>query len=297
MLSLLRASLAVTVPLAVMLPQTKRDEPVRRVHISGRAVDDCYDPLFRVAVTLKRAGDASVAATALSNDEGAFALPPVDPGVYDVRLEVAGTRPVVKTIDTSDGADLEMDAIVFALGRVMCPGIPAVRYKRSPIPQSLSEIGLCQILQNPDRYNGRLVSIRGGVLIALEDFELSFSECENRKIDTVWLEYGKGPKRQPTTWCCGDMVPRDPLAVIESDEFRIFHRYLTAQRRTKGHCEGECYLYEVTATLTRRFDVIRTESGNSQKYCRLFAGVGHFGAFCARLVIQSVSDVVVTHKR
>src|SRR5229473_1560230 len=108
---------------------------------------------------------------------------------------------------------------------------------------------LCEILRAPQRFNGEIVSLKGRVLIAFEDFELSAHSCERKRIDAVWLEYGRGPKRQPTTWCCGDMVPRDPLALVENDHFHKFHRYLTAQRKTKGCSEGQCYLYDVTATL------------------------------------------------
>src|ERR1700687_1437377 len=93
---------------------------------------------------------------------------------------------------------------------------------------------VCEIVQNPEKFSGRIVKLNGNVLIAFENFELSVSACDGKKIDRVWLEYGRGPKRQPTPWCCGDIVPRDPLALVGNNDFRRFHRYLTAQTRTKG---------------------------------------------------------------
>jgi len=159
-----------------------------------------------------------------------------------------------------------------------------------PIPTTL-----CELVNQPDRFNGKMVTVRGLVEIAFENFRLDAKDCDGRNIDAVWLEYGKGPKKQPTTWCCGDMVPRDELEVLENDEFRDFHRYLTAQKRTEGCHEGECYLYMVTANLTGRFDAAtKTEPcpGNRNAHCCPSGGFGHFGFSCARLVIQSVSDVV-----
>jgi hypothetical protein len=153
-------------------------------------------------------------------------------------------------------------------------------------------VKLCEVAKRPDQFKGKLISVRGPIQISFEDFELSVAECANRSLEGVWLEYGRGPKRQPTTWCCGDMIPVDPLGVVENDAFRAFQGYLTAQGRTSGCSEGQCYLYSVTATLTGRLDTVATlpcPDGKSQ-CCQ--GGFGHFGAFCARLVIQSVSEVV-----
>jgi hypothetical protein len=153
---------------------------------------------------------------------------------------------------------------------------------------------VCEIVQSPQTFSGKLVKLNARVIIAFEDFELSASACEGKRINGVWLEYGRGPKKQPTTWCCGDLTPRDPLTLLENDAFRRFDHYLTAQRRTKGCYEGQCYLYEVTATLTGRFDSVQTESCPNGKDICCKGGFGHFGFFCGRLVVQSVSDVVAT---
>jgi hypothetical protein len=142
---------------------------------------------------------------------------------------------------------------------------------------------MCELVQRPEQFSGKLISVRGRVQIGFEDFELSVAECGSRNIQSIWLEYGKGPKRQPTTWCCGAMVPTDSLVVIENDAFRTFDRYLIAQSRA--------HLHSVTATLTGRFDTKPTQPCPDGKSQCCNGGFGHMGAFCARLVIQSVSEV------
>jgi hypothetical protein len=123
------------------------------------------------------------------------------------------------------------------------------------------------------------------VQIAFEDFELSAETCEGGKIDGIWLEYGRGPKKQPTIWCCGDLTPRDPLVLVQDNEFRRFHRLLTAKKRAG----------RITATLAGRFDSVETEPcpGDSKARCCGFGNFGHFGMACGRLVIQRVSDVEI----
>ena len=147
----------------------------------------------------------------------------------------------------------------------------------------------CELVKLPERFKGSIVKVRAQILIAFEDFRLDTAACEGKKIDGAWLEYGNGPKRQPVTWCCGDMIPRDPLPLLQNSDFKKFHRYLTAQSRTSACHEGQCYLYRVTATLTGRLD---TAPFDKNGYCT--SGYGHFNFHCARLVIHSVSDVVAT---
>lgn len=166
-----------------------------------------------------------------------------------------------------------------------------------PRPRSAKPTTICAIARDPKQFDKKMVSVRGQVQIAFEDFELPVSACEATVIPGVWLEYGRGPKRQPTPWCCGDLIPRDRLAVIENSDFLKFDRYLTAQRRASG-CEGrDCYIYDVTATINGRFDFGRTEPCRSGSGTCCAAGFGHFGNFCGRIVIESVSGVETVERR
>jgi hypothetical protein len=142
---------------------------------------------------------------------------------------------------------------------------------------------VCEVVRSPASFNGKIITLRGPIQIAFENFGLAAADCTDKKVDYLWLEYGRGPKRQPTTWCCGDMVPRDPLALVQNTEFHRFHHYITAVRKAKA-CSG-CYLYRVTATLTGRFDAVEPKP-------RALCGFGHLGVACGRLVIGAVSDVV-----
>ena len=142
---------------------------------------------------------------------------------------------------------------------------------------------VCEIVKSPALFNGKIVTVRAPIEIAFERFGLSASHCAEQKIDDVALEYGSGPRKQPTIWCCGDMVPRDPLVLVQNKDFRRFHHYLTAEKKAK-RCY-DCYLYHVTATLTGRFDAVEPQPG-------ALCGFGHMGAACGRLVIRSVADVV-----
>jgi len=131
------------------------------------------------------------------------------------------------------------------IAAVLVPGVDVAQAKADePIKTTL-----CELLESPDAFNRKIISVRSSIKIGFEKFTLPGSACEDRNIDDIWLEYGKGPKRQPTTWCCGDMVPRDPLVVVQDDQFRKFHHYLTSKKPVK-ECQG-CYLYQyqVTATL------------------------------------------------
>jgi hypothetical protein len=159
-----------------------------------------------------------------------------------------------------------------------------------------SNVSVCDIARQPERFNGKLVTVRSRIDIAFEEFQLSGRACESPKIDGVWLEYGKGRKRQPTTWCCGDMVPRDGLSVLQNADFRTFHRYLTTQSRRSGCYEGQCYLYSVTATITGRVDAAPLETCPNGKGLCCIGGFGHLGVSCARLVIQRVSGVVAERR-
>lgn len=142
---------------------------------------------------------------------------------------------------------------------------------------------VCEVVKSPASFSGRIITLRAPIQIAFENFRISSDDCTEKNIDYLWLEYGSGPKSQPTSWCCGDMVPRDSLALVQNPEFQRFHHYLTAVRKAKA-CY-DCYLYHVTATLTGRFDAVEPQP-------RALCGFGHLGAACGRLVIQTVSDVV-----
>ncbi len=149
------------------------------------------------------------------------------------------------------------------------------------------QVSVCDIANQLEQMNGKILTVRSVVQFGFEDFELPTAGCTNAQIAGIWLEYGKGPKWQPTAWCCGDTTPRDSLSLLQNADFRSFHRFLTSQSRKRGCHENECLKYSVTASITGRLDAVSPTDG----YCTN-AGYGHFGFFCARIVIARVSNVV-----
>lgn len=157
----------------------------------------------------------------------------------------------------------------------------------------------CQILENPEAFNGKMIRVRGGVSVSFENFTLDTSHCKPDKNDWriwIWLEYGSGPEKHPTIWCCGNIDPRkDEIAVVQNQDFRKFYEYVGAMN-TKSGC-GDCYRYDVTATLTGRLDYGERELTNPDGQKVMLGRFGHMGMSELRLVIQSVSDLAVKDYR
>ena len=85
-------------------------------------------------------------------------------------------------------------------------------------------------LGNPGQFNSQLVAFRARILIAFEDFEVYIPDCAQKSIDAIWLEYGRGPKNQPTIWCCGDLRSKDQLRVKMNRDFASFDHHLKARK-------------------------------------------------------------------
>jgi hypothetical protein len=106
-----------------------------------------------------------------------------------------------------------------------------------PADDAVTDAAVCQIASHPLDYAGKLVRVRGRILIAFEQLELSTTECRPAIPDMIWLEYGRGPKRQPTIWCCGDLASHDLIAAVQDASFKKFDRYLTAKTGGKNRYE------------------------------------------------------------
>ena len=293
----------------IAFAQTGVEQPRKVLDIHGSAVDACGDPIANGTVRLTDAKAKATVAFTKTDADREFAFVGVPSTDYDVHFEASGFEPLVKAITSAEATDINIVVGLNRIDLVLCFSPASVPYYRAPTPNTLSPqadsnvVGatnrsdpipttVCELMKEPERFNGQIVRVRGRVRIAFEDFRLDTAQCDGKHGEGVWLEYGKGPKRQPTTWCCGDMIPRDPLRLMEDSNFKAFHRFLTAQSRRKGCYEGQCYLYEVTATLTGRFDSVETVTcSNGKSECPKHGGFGHFGSFTSRIVIESVSDV------
>src|ERR1700722_4245233 len=62
---------------------------------------------------------------------------------------------------------------------------------------------VCDVLQNPANYNGKIVRIKGTVSASLDRFAIEGTGCGQR-INDIWLTYPEGTKAKS-----------GPLAVVE----------------------------------------------------------------------------------
>jgi hypothetical protein len=147
----------------------------------------------------------------------------------------------------------------------------------------LTEATICQILTDPVSFNGKMVKVRGRVVTGFEFFDIQGEWCGGESINAITLAY---PDE-------ADIKPAPSFKLRRDAEFKKFQRSLTETVRKIGPL-SYCYRYEVTATITGRLDgvekagIIRDGSGK----VIAVQGFGHANRYRARLVIQSVSEVV-----
>ena len=268
----------------VPLPRSGNTIPRNRrilFWIAGLAIDTCGYQVPNVLVTLTLFGLTDVLATTHTYSDGTFIFAAVAPGKYDLHLEwgCASYGPVVAEADASNGADVTL--VVRVDGPFFyVEGSPPIPYEHSPLPQALDDpetsATICEVANNPDRFNGEMVTVRGRVRIDFEEFELPTSHCDHPRMDHILLEYGDALERRG----------KPGFQTIPS------LRNSNAGRMPGG---SGCHLYQVTATFIGRLDGVPTTlcpDGTTQ--CPRGSGFGHLGLSSGRLVIRSVSDVVAT---
>ncbi len=107
------------------------------------------------------------------------------------------------------------------------------------------KLTVCQLLEDPGRYNHRLIEINGTVNRGFENFTLSDRACDTH--DRIWLEFG-GERGTGAVYCCG--VPaetkRKSTLVVEGVETRLvvdamFKKISAAHSGEDGHgaCQGD----------------------------------------------------------
>jgi hypothetical protein len=175
------------------------------------------------------------------------------------------------------------------------------------VPSSLAAQALdstvCDILANPQSFDGKIVRIKGVVIAGFEEFAVKGSGC-GQAINAIWLAYPEGTegkagpaallrlqlaKNHPAVVAS---VSRAPVTLDKNKEFKDFDNLLSTPAKTKGMCLG-CVKFTVTATLVGRLDgakdtgLLRDSGG---KVIGL-GGFGHLNRYTARLVLQSVSEI------
>ena len=162
---------------------------------------------------------------------------------------------------------------------------------------------VCDVLQNPAAFNGKMVRIKGTVSAGFDQFMIRGSNCRQR-VDGIWLAYPAGTKGkagpdallelQPASNFTGKYTPptRTPVTLQKDKEFKKFDSLLSEEHHKGGMCMG-CRRYEVSATLVGRLDGVADATLQRDPSGKIvsFGGFGNMNAYAARLVLQSVSDV------
>jgi len=164
---------------------------------------------------------------------------------------------------------------------------------------------VCEILDHPQSFNGKIVRIKGTVTASFDQFVVKGAGCGINVNRNIWLSYPEGTKAkaspavmvqvQPARNFAGDVpvVQRTPVTLDKnSRDFKLFDSQLATPYKKGGMCLG-CNKFEVTATLVGRLDAVDKAGVQRDKAGKIigFGGFGHMNAYAARLVLQSVSDV------
>jgi hypothetical protein len=190
-----------------------------------------------------------------------------------------------------------MNRFLLFLGLVSCLMIP------SSASAQVVESTVCDILANPQSFDGKIVRIKGVVTSGFEEFGIKGSGCD-QTVNTIWLAYPEGTKGKagPSAFLRLQLGKNSPVVVTNSSrapvtldknkDFKDFDNLLATPAKTNGLCLG-CPKFTVTATLVGRLDgtkdagLIRDGAGKVTG----LSGFGNLNRYNARLVLQSVSDV------
>jgi hypothetical protein len=165
------------------------------------------------------------------------------------------------------------------------------------------DASVCDILANPQTFNGKIVRIKGTVVAGFDEFAIRGSGC-HQLVNGIWLAFPEGTKAKagPVAFVQLQLARNNPVATFSSNQsgvrleknkdFKQFDSFLSTPYRDGGMCLG-CIRYTVTATLVGRLDgtkdigVVRDSTG---KFVST-NGFGNLNNYHARLVLQSISDV------
>lgn len=171
------------------------------------------------------------------------------------------------------------------------------------LPAQTVDSTVCDILANPQSFNGKMVRIKGKVVAGFEEFAIVDSNCK-QKLNAIWLDYPQGTnaeagpaallrlqlaKNSPAAVPGGR---RTPITLRKDSEFEKFDKLLSTPAKTHGVCLG-CMNFSVRAVLVGRLDAVK-ETGlirDSAGKVTGLSGFGNLNRYNARLVLRSVSAV------
>jgi hypothetical protein len=161
---------------------------------------------------------------------------------------------------------------------------------------------VCEIIKDPQSFNGKMVQVQGTVRAGLDQFILVGNDC-GRGSSGIWLTYPEGTKGkagaavvlelQAASNFSGSVETptRTAVTLDKNKDFKQFDTLLSTPYKNAGPCMG-CVKYEVNATIVGRLDgtIASIQRDGTGKITQV-SGFGHLNLYSARLVIQSVSSV------
>ena len=190
-----------------------------------------------------------------------------------------------------------MKWVLLLVGLMSCLTIPPSRSAQAV------DSTVCDILANPQSYDGKIVRIKGIVVAGFEEFAIEGPGC-TQAINAIWVDYPEGTKGKagPAAFLRLQLaknnpaevtsVNRAPVPLDKNKDFKNFDNLLSTPAKTNGICLG-CVKFTVTATLVGRLDGMK-ETGLIRDSSGKVIGLGGFGnlnRYNARLVLQSVSEI------
>jgi hypothetical protein len=146
------------------------------------------------------------------------------------------------------------------------------------------KLTVCQLLEDPGRYNHHLVEISGTVSRGFEDFMLHDRSCSS--LDTIWLELG-GKHGSEVIYCCGmsSNAKRKTSLTVEGIETRLIADATFDKFQKVTNLKGRPGKADVTL-------IGRYFSGTKQTLPggTFWVGYGHLG-MSTLLAIEQVTQV------
>ncbi|AIF45954.1 hypothetical protein [Dyella japonica] len=165
---------------------------------------------------------------------------------------------------------------------LLCLGLfPTQGHAEAPV-----QVSVCQLLEDPGRYNHALVEVTGRAGHGFEDFSLTAGHCaDSVHVSGIWLEYG-GTHASGTMYCCGvtRIRTRPEALVVEGVTTRL--------RDDKVFQDFDQIIQKEPYARAQVTVVGRFFSGEPRQFPRgtVWAGYGHMGLF-SLLVIEQVLAV------
>lgn len=163
---------------------------------------------------------------------------------------------------------------------------------------------VCDVMKAPASFNGKMVRITGVVTSGFDQFAIRDKNCQGQ-VNVIWLSYPEGTKGkagpvatvqiQAAKNFTGAFTPaaQTPVQLDKNKDFKDFDSALSTVHKQPRTCLG-CNRYEVAATMVGRLDGVAKAGVTRDKDGKIVGieGFGTLNAYPARLVLQSVSNVV-----